>query len=111
VAATALIFGLLIYLGGWLAHDARELPGGAANGWTRVPRWLLPLLRHGSGPIRPFPLVAQLLGLVFVARFVALSGAIPADPFVRLTGEAVTVAILFAGVATLWIYFRSRRPS
>lgn len=106
--ASTLVLGALIYFGGWLAHDSRTIPGGRREGWIGAPPWLSNVLRRGRGRLIAFPLLLQVVGATLVLRSLAVSGALPADPFDPLTRTAVTAAIFGAGAAALWLLWRDR---
>jgi hypothetical protein len=109
-ALGSLIVGACLLVPVWLRHEAGRHPAPVDGGeWTNPPGRLIPLVRHGAGPVYVMSVLAELVGLTFVLRGLAVAAGLQGGPLDVITSAAIKVSLALIVVGWIWFYWRGRR--
>jgi len=104
-----LIVGALLLFPVWLRHDSGRHPATAGGGqWTNPPGWLVPLVRHGKGPVLVMSVLLELIGLTFILRGLAIAAGFRGDPVDFITSSAIMASLALVVAGWVWFYWRGR---
>jgi hypothetical protein len=111
VILALVLFGLLVYFAGWFSHDKGWVPRpGVGPAWHEPPAAVRRILRRGIGPILPFSVMVESIGVFYVLRgLAALDG--PSNNIAdSIASAGITASILLTGVVgiVLALVYRSR---